>query len=230
MSSLCTKYTGTDTHTHPFSERGCLLLVLQDSSHMPVLLQSEALSTTPKAVPPSSYSSARLKPVISAPASPSQSNNPALGLSQSPKIIPAKTQAMFDLPEPVDLSGDLPSVTDMQPHLEPPEDFEEKSIQSHPFEEESIQSHQKDGLALATDNWSGDEDEFLDDFIENDEEALYGEKTTISLESAFYEGEDEEDNDAGSGKTPSESSDETKGFLGLFKKPKIIPASEKSKR
>ena len=181
-------------------------------------------------VPPSSYSSARLKPVISAPASPSQSNNPALGLSQSPKIIPAKTQAMFDLPEPVDLSGDLPSVTDMQPHLEPPEDFEEESIQSHPFEEESIQSHQKDGLALATDNWSGDEDEFLDDFIENDEEALYGEKTTISLESAFYEGEDEEDNDVGSGKTPSESSGETKGFLGLFKKPKIIPASEKSKR
>lgn len=56
MSSLCTKYTDTDTHTHPFSECGCLLLVLQDSSHMPVLLQSEALSTTPKAVPPPSYS------------------------------------------------------------------------------------------------------------------------------------------------------------------------------
>ena len=183
-----------------------------------VLSANPGLSEEPEQPLGNSFSD--LPPEAMIPDTPSQSDMPSQGISQLPKIVPAKTQAMFDLPEPKDLSGDLPSVTDMQPHVEPPEDFEE----------DSVQEHQKDGLALATDSWSGDDDEFLNDFVENDEEALYGEKTTISLESAFYEGDDEEDKDGGENKAPSESSGETKGFLGLFKKPKIIPASEKSKR
>ncbi|MBO4350830.1 MAG: hypothetical protein J6A01_07805, partial [Proteobacteria bacterium] len=59
------------------------------------------------------------------------------------------------------------------------------------------------------------------------DEALYGEKTTISLESMFYEGEDEEDSASNDSKDKEESSGGISGILGLLKKPKIVPPSDK---
>ncbi|MBO4350557.1 MAG: prolipoprotein diacylglyceryl transferase, partial [Proteobacteria bacterium] len=111
-------------------------------SHLP----NAGISQFPK------RSSANLNPADSTPPSPSQSHLPNAGISQSPKIVPAKTQPVYDLPAQMDISTDLPSVSEMEPASDNPSN-----------KDSVVQEHQKDGLALATDDWLQDDDEFLDD-------------------------------------------------------------------